>query len=94
MKRYKDWAPSGFDYPGKWCPEMKEHPTLSEWFVTRVHHRDSDSRTRREFRKREKILDERDPDGDSHIVLKFGHWAVGWVEVLLEDRKGKKEENP
>ena len=46
-------------------------------------HRDSDLVERCNFVIACEEMERHDPEGVDHAVLRFGHWAVGWVEELV-----------
>ena len=76
MQRYKDYAPTGFDSKGLSADEYD----IGDFGVLLGRNRDSG------------ILDEsnwnaalRALGGESEDVqvYRFGHWACGWIEILL-----------
>lgn len=55
----------------------------ADWFIGPVGvHRDSDTLDRANWQTVNDAYDKIDPEGDDHEVLRFGHWAVGWIEEV------------
>jgi hypothetical protein len=72
--RYADWAPTGHDVRGLCLPDRQD------WLVAPViQTRDSGPLEASNFAVAEAILE---AAGDVE-VHRFGHWACGWLEIIL-----------
>jgi hypothetical protein len=67
---------------------LDRHASKYEWagvgLVSVTQHRDSDAVERSNFDSAKSELSEKFGK-DSVAVVSFGHWAVGWVEILTFD---------
>lgn len=79
MIKYKDWSPTPFDTKGL---NMEEH---QEWYVVAIKTRDSGCLERANF----DAIKRDNPDCE---IGNFGHWACGWLEVLLIESEEKAAE--
>lgn len=77
----------------EWLSEQRDfglHEDVDEyldWFVVASRHRDSDLLENCNWQEIEKAL------GDEHCaIFRFGHWAVGWTELMLSD-SGEQVQN-
>lgn len=78
MKRYGDWAPTRFDSRGLALPDQQD------WIVHPCGtNRDADALTRSNFHIACRDLEMLDPEGEDHEVHRFGHWACGWLEIII-----------
>jgi len=98
MKPYKDFAPTGFDRKGL----NGEREGISEYGVLLAQNRDSDALERSNFRA---ALARLGGESENVQVHRFGHWAVGWFEIIVvkegteeyekaEEIEGKLENYP
>lgn len=75
LKRYRDFAPTGFDPKGLSLPDQQD------WLVVPVgRSRDSDVLSESNFASALATLG---GESDTVEIHRFGHWACGWFEVLL-----------
>lgn len=66
-------------------PDHYAGETYYDYYVLLGRHRDSDALAESNFRKSVSLLKEVSPEEDDSgwIIARAGHWAVGWVELLL-----------
>lgn len=86
MERYADYAPAAHDTRGlPFSGDHRDDPNecRQEWLVAGGHNRDSDDLGESNWDTTIACLAECDPDGKDHDVIRFGHWACGWVEIVL-----------
>lgn len=75
LPRYRDWAPTANDTRGLAC----EH--RQDWVVHPCSQtRDSDALARSNYRVALEILGGESDTVETH---RFGHWACGWLEIIL-----------
>jgi hypothetical protein len=75
LPRYRDWAPTGFDTRGLNLPDRQD------WLVCPCgQNRDSEPLDQSNFHAAQAILTAANVE---HEVHSFGHWACGWVEIVL-----------
>ena len=77
MQRYKDYAPTAFDSKGSFLLDQ------GDWIVVPVgQNRDSECLDQSNFATALALL-----GGESETVEvhRFGHWACGWVEIIIVD---------
>jgi hypothetical protein len=55
-------------------------PEYDEWFDIIGHHRDSDDLAESNW---EVALERLGGESETVVIVRFGHWAVGWVEELF-----------
>ena len=55
-------------------------PEYDEWFDLIGHHRDSDDLAESNW---EVALQRLGGESETVVIVRFGHWAVGWVEELF-----------
>lgn len=81
MKRYQEWAPTGFDHKGLNGDRLDRN----EWFVGPcMLDRDSSLLAQSNWCALIAILaTEGQTDGGDYEVHRFGHWACGWFEIVL-----------
>lgn len=73
----------------KHLPNCSDHERAN-WYIGPVgHHRDSDAVEESNWQHVCIEFLVIDPDGFDHTILRFGHWAVGWVEEIAY-RPGSK----
>lgn len=86
MQRVGDIHPSAFDGS---IESVSTKPNYNSWLAFLSRHRDSDSVTEVNFREACKEFgiepDSQQEIGEGAVVLHFGHWAVGWYEILAID---------
>lgn len=78
MKLYKDWAPTSHDAKG--LRPNCEDGDVSNWGVVLTKTRDSGLLEAHNF---DTVCLSLKEDDSEYKVLRFGHWACGWFEVLL-----------
>lgn len=84
MKSYRDWAPTPFDVKGLNCEDRQN------WLVAPCsQNRDSCALARSNFEAQIKRL-----GGESATVEvhRFGHWACGWLEIVIVKPESKAAE--
>lgn len=74
METYATYKPTQFDTSGL-ALEDKQN-----WLVVIGRNRDSDCRDRSNFRS---ILKDLGGESESVEVHRFGHWACGWMELII-----------
>lgn len=75
MQRYKAYKPTGFDQAGLNLPDRQE------WLVVPVgRNRDSAPYQESNFETALQLLG---GESDTVEIHRFGHWACGWLEILL-----------
>jgi len=77
MQTYGEYSPTGFDAKGLGLPDQRD------WFVFIGQNRDSDALERSNFTVATLTLEGIDPDGEDHEIHRFGHWACGWLEIII-----------
>lgn len=77
MKAYRDCRPTQFDTAGLALEDKQD------WLVSIGQNRDSGCLARSNFRVAEKSFAAIDPEGNDHEVHRFGHWACGWLELII-----------
>jgi hypothetical protein len=83
MQTYRDFAPTGFDARGLALPDNQD------WLVVPCgRNRDSEALERANFDAALEIL-----GGESETVEvhRFGHWACGWLEIIIVDPSRESE---
>ena len=79
MQTYREFAPTQFDASGL----NGDRLGITDWFVAPVTQtRDSDILTESNFAT---FLRELGGESDTVQVHRFGHWGVGWFEVIVID---------
>lgn len=79
LPRYSERAPTGFD------PRGLNLPDRQNWRVLISRNRDSDILGESNWHTVVKLIEAADPDGEHHETHSFGHWACGWIEILIID---------
>lgn len=79
MIAYSEYRPSQFDIAGLNAPDQQH------WLVLIGRNRDSGMLSESNWATALKCIEDKDPESDHHEVLCFGHWACGWLEVLIID---------
>jgi len=75
MQTYSQFRPTGFDARGLSLPDQQN------WLVAPCgRNRDSDALTESNFRCCLKALG---GESDTVEVHRFGHWACGWLEIII-----------
>ena len=78
MKAYKDWAPTGHDTRGLALDDKQD------WLVAPViRTRDSDCLEESNYACARRLLAKADVEGEDWEDHRFGHWACGWLEIIL-----------
>lgn len=76
MIRYKEYAPTPFDTKG-----LALYDERQEWFVAPCGvNRDSEALDRSNWAVQ---LDSLGGESDDVEVHRFGHWACGWLEIVI-----------
>ena len=83
MQKYKDFAPTGFDAKGL----IAERYDIGEFLVVIGRNRDSDTLEESNWIQALEMLG---GESDTVQVHRFGHWACGWLEVLMIDPADEK----
>jgi hypothetical protein len=74
MQRYRYYAPTQFDAKGLALDDRQD------WIVVIGHNRDSDALSRSNWRV---LCKDADRCGVESEIHRFGHWACGWLEILI-----------
>ena len=74
LQRYSEYAPTGFDRAGSFLDDRQR------WYVGPGRNRDSDQLTESNFATALALLG---GESDTVEVHRFGHWACGWLEVII-----------
>lgn len=74
MRLYREWAPTTYDARGLALPDRQG------WGVLLTRTRDSDALTLSNFRT---ALSRLGGEGEDVEIHRFGHWACGWLEILI-----------
>lgn len=74
MERYENFSPTPFDSKGLNLHDQQD------WLVLLGRNRDSDHLTNSNF---ECALEQLGGEGEDVEVHRFGHWAVGWLEIII-----------
>ena len=91
MERVGSIQPSILDVP---IETVSDQPNYNDYLCLLSRHRDSDSVSEVNFR--EACLefgitaDSKQEIGEGAVVLRFGHWAVGWYEILAIDPENEE----
>lgn len=80
---YGDWRPTAFDSRGLGLPDRQSWKVLPV-----IQTRDSGPLDRSNFRTARAYLVSADPEVLGFEVHRFGHWANGWIEIILIDPNG------
>jgi len=83
MITYKEYSPTQFDAKGLGLNDNQN------WLVLIGQNRDSDVLARSNYTCAIEALESVDPDGSDYEQHSFGHWACGWLEVVIV-RPGSK----
>lgn len=77
MKHYKDWSPTEHDAKGL-------GPVPGDWLVGPVMlTRDSNAVGRSNWTVITGDVADHATEGDDYQIHRFGHWAVGWIEIIV-----------
>jgi hypothetical protein len=79
MQRYKDYAPTPHDTRGLALDDRQD------WLVVIGRNRDSDCLAESNWHA---ALERLGGEGDSVEVHRFGHWACGWLEIIIVAPEG------
>jgi hypothetical protein len=79
MLTYKEYAPSTFDTPGLGLPDRQD------WLVVIGRNRDSDCADESNFAA---ALERLGGESETVEVHRFGHWACGWIEIIIVAPEG------
>jgi len=74
MERYSEYAPTGFDSKGLALEDRQD------WFVLIGRNRDSGIRAQSNWAAALKMLRK---GSRAYEVHRFGHWACGWLEIVI-----------
>lgn len=86
MKRYGDWAPTGFDAKGLNLPDRQD------WLVVGIgHNRDSGVLDESNWAVALESFKEEHCRPHTYEVHRFGHWGPGWFEIILVKPHTKAE---
>lgn len=77
MQTWKEFKPTGFD------PPILFHDHRDDWFTGLGIARDSDPKYQRRWKQLEARLLKLDPEKKEHEFHRFGHWGMGWFEVVI-----------
>lgn len=78
LRQYRNWKPSQFDTAGLGLSDRQD------WYVAAVSHtRDSDHLTESNWVAQLSTLNEIDAEGSDFEIHRFGHWACGWLEIIV-----------
>ena len=78
LQRYQEYQPTEFDLKGK---DLEDH---QDWLVSPIQlNRDSNLLDQSNFTSFAQALKDIEPEGDHWQIHRFGHWAVGWFEILI-----------
>lgn len=78
LECYGDFRPTGFDSAGLGLDDRQD------WLVAPCsHNRDSGILARCNWESQLKAIEAADPSGEDHETHSFGHWACGWLEILI-----------
>lgn len=75
MQEYRNYSPSYHDMPGLNLPDHQS------WLVVVGQNRDSDCEAESNFATALKLLG--GEENENLLVCRFGHWACGWLEIIL-----------
>jgi hypothetical protein len=81
MQTYAEYQPTAFDGRGAFLPNRQN------WLVVIGRNRDSDHYTASNF---DAALEMLGGESRSVEVHRFGHWACGWLEIILVSPQSKK----
>jgi len=80
MQRYAEYAPTGFDSKGIALDDQQD------WLVVIGRNRDSRLLETSNWEVAEKEFQTKHGDeGNGWEVHRFGHWACGWLEIMIVD---------
>lgn len=79
LPRYSEWAPTSLDRKGLSLPDRQN------WRVLYSRNRDSGILAESNWHAVIASLEAIDPDGEHHETHSFGHWACGWIEIVIVD---------
>ncbi len=82
LTRYRDWSPTGFDCKGLNLPDRQD------WLVGPSQTRDSACLEQSNFACALELLG---GESDNVEVHSIGHWACGWLEIILVHPRLEKE---
>lgn len=78
LDTYGRYRPTGYDAPGACLTDR------GDWYVLPViRTRDSGTLGASNFRVATAALAAVDPAGAHHETHRFGHWACGWLEIMI-----------
>ena len=78
LQRYQEYQPTEFDPKGK---ALEDH---QDWYVSNIGlNRDSNLLDQSNFTCFTQALKDIEPEGNHWQIHRFGHWAVGWFEILI-----------
>lgn len=80
MQLYKDYAPAVDDIKGLGLPDKQN------WLVLLGKNRDSSLLKQSNF---DVALEMLGGESDDVEVCRFGHWACGWIEIIIVNPKSK-----
>lgn len=79
MRTYREWSPTPYDQRGLNADELDR----GDWIVLpTIRTRDSGPLDRSNF---DAALERLGGESDTVEVHRFGHWACGWLEIVLVD---------
>jgi len=74
MQTYSEYAPTSFDHKGLLLPDRQD------WLVLIGRNRDSECLVNSNF---DCALAQLGGESDHVEVHNFGHWACGWLEIII-----------
>ena len=78
LQRYSEFSPTPVDSTGLNLPDRQD------WFIAPIGlTRDSGDLDTSNWEVSLLEIEEIDPDGGDWEIHRFGHWACGWLEVLI-----------
>ncbi len=80
MQLYKDYAPTACDTKGLGLPDKQN------WLVLLGKNRDSSLLEKSNF---DIALERLGGESDDVEVCRFGHWACGWIEIVIVNPESK-----
>jgi hypothetical protein len=87
MQRYAEYSPTGFDSKGIVLDDQQD------WLVVIGRNRDSTLLETSNWEVAEKEFQTKHGDeGNGWEIHRFGHWACGWLEILIVDPDHKAHE--
>ena len=82
LQRYQEYQPTSLDSSDNYLGDnLEDH---QDWYVSNIGlNRDSNLLDQSNFTSFAQALKDIEPEGDHWQIHRFGHWAVGWYEILI-----------